>query len=148
MQERKACAVLKARFEAAGFHIAENQPFDQGGVRFEIDGIDPERKVGYEYVTDEAGDSWDVDGEVVAELAARMARGELYILVVDETKAPDEASLGAAIDGFLGELKTRKVLPAAPKAAKSKPKAVKAPKPAKPTKEAKAKPAAKRKPRG
>ena len=40
MDERTACAQLKRRFEAAGFRIAENQLFDEDGVRFEIDGLD------------------------------------------------------------------------------------------------------------
>jgi hypothetical protein len=47
MEERKACALLKARFEAAGFHIAENVMFDEDHIRFEIDGYDANARVGY-----------------------------------------------------------------------------------------------------
>jgi hypothetical protein len=117
VEERTACAQLKQRFEAAGFHIQENQLFDEDGVRFEIDGFDVDRRVGYEYVTKEAGDGWDVDGEVIAALAERRNRGELHVLVVDEADAPDAATLDTAIDEFL------KALPdAAPKpAAQAKP---------------------------
>jgi hypothetical protein len=104
VDERAACAQLKQRFEAAGFQIKENQAFDENGVRFDIDGYDAGRRVGYEYVTDEAGDGWDVDGDVIAALAERRARGELFVLVVDEHDAPDAASLDEAIDAFLGEL--------------------------------------------
>ena len=104
MDERAACAQLKRRFEAAGFQIKENQAFDENGVRFDIDGYDAGRRVGYEYVTDEAGDGWDVDGDVIAALAERRTRGELFVLVVDERDAPDAASLDEAIDEFLGEL--------------------------------------------
>ena len=107
MDERAACAQLKRRFEAAGFQIRENQTFDEGGVRFDIDGFDAARRVGYEYVTEEAGDGWDVDGEVIAALAERRKRGELHVLIVDEADAPDAASLDHAIDEFL------KTLPAA-----------------------------------
>jgi hypothetical protein len=106
MDERKAAALLKQRFEAAGFKIAENVSLDEGGLRFEVDGYDAEKRVGYEYVTAEAGDSWDVDGDVIAELAARRARGELSILVVTEDDAPDEASLGKAADAFLASQKS------------------------------------------
>lgn len=106
MDERKAAALLKKRFEAAGFRIAENVSLDEGGLRFEVDGYDAEKRVGYEYVTEEAGDSWDVDGDVIAALAARRARGELSILVVTEDDAPDEASLGKAADAFLAAQKS------------------------------------------
>jgi hypothetical protein len=110
MQEAKACALLKQRFEAAGFRIQENRTFDEGGIRFEIDGIDPERRVGYEYVSSEAGDGWDVDGDVIAALEARREKGELYILVVDEAEATEEAVLGEKIDDFLDELRERGVI--------------------------------------
>jgi hypothetical protein len=111
VEERSACAQLKRRFEAAGFHIKENQRFDEDGVWFEIDGFDAARRVGYEYLTKEAGDGWDVDGNVIAYLAERHDRGELHVLVVDETDAPDAASLDRAIDAFFGDLEAGGVLP-------------------------------------
>lgn len=111
VEERSACAQLKRRFEAAGFRIKENQRFDEDGMWFEIDGFDAARRVGYEYVTKEAGDGWDVDGSVIAKLAERRKRGELHVLVVDEADAPDAASLDQAIDAFLGELAASGVLP-------------------------------------
>jgi hypothetical protein len=140
MEERKACALLRSRFEAAGFTIQENRTFDEGGVRFEIDGFDAQRRVGYEYVTGEAGDGWDVDDKVIAALAARREKGELYVLVVAEQAAPDEPALDKAIEAFFAELRAREVLPlAAPKPA--------AKKPAKPPPTPKPKAAAKSKPR-
>lgn len=105
MEERAACAQLKQRFEAAGFRIKENQPFDEDGVRFDIDGFDAERRVGYEYVTREAGDGWDVDSDVIAALDERRQRGELHVLIVDEDDAPDKATLDQAIDEFLEALR-------------------------------------------
>jgi hypothetical protein len=104
MNEHDACALLKRRFEAAGLTIAENQMFDEDGVRFEMDGFDAARRVGYEYVTRDAGDDWDVDGEVVAALAARQARGELHVLIVDEREAADAAALDARITAFLAQV--------------------------------------------
>lgn len=111
MEERAACALLRARFEAAGFHIEENRAFDEAGIRFEIDGFDAEHRVGYEYLTAEAGDGWDVDGTVIAALEARKQRGELFVLVVDEADAPDLESLGERADAFLDELRAREVIP-------------------------------------
>lgn len=104
MTEKQACALLKARFEKAGFAIAENVAFDEAGVKFEIDGFDAGKRVGYEYLTEEAGDGWDVDGAVISALEARRDAGELFILVVDEHDATDAAALGRAADVFLGQL--------------------------------------------
>lgn len=133
MDERSAGALLKQRFEAAGFAIVENVAFDEDGIRFEIDGFDRANRVGYEYITDEAGDGWDVDGQVVAALAKRHADGDLHVLVVDENDAPDEAALGERADAFLAEVKkkldTAPTKPAKPAAKAKKPAAKAAAKP-------------------
>jgi hypothetical protein len=126
MEETAACALLKARFEAAGYRIEENIDFDEDGVRFELDGFDPDKRVGYEYVSSDAGDGWDVDDSVIAALAARRDKGELFVLVVDERDAPDPGALGAKADAFLAALPKDepKKKPAPPKkkpAAKKKP---------------------------
>jgi hypothetical protein len=107
MDERAACQLLKRKFEEAGYHIEENQAFDEGGVQFDIDGYDADARVGYEYTTREAGDGWDVDGDVVAALADRRKKGELFVLVVDEDDAPDAAALEARAAAFLRELPPR-----------------------------------------
>jgi len=133
MTEREACALLKARFEEAGYRIAENQPFAEAGVQFEIDG--------YEYITEEAGDSWDVDGRVIATLEQHRTQGDLHILIVDEAAAPDAAALDRAARAFLLELpKPKAEAPAKPKRAA---KATAAPKDKKPEAAAKPKRAAK-----
>jgi hypothetical protein len=132
MEERKACALLKQRFEAAGYHIEENQPFDEEGVRFELDGFDAEARVGYEYISDEAGDSWDVDDGVKAALEARRKKGELHILFVEESEDPGEKA-----DAFLAALKkpAKKKAAAKKEPAPKKEPAVKAvPKPKSPAK--------------
>jgi len=108
MTEKDACALLKARFEKAGYDIEENVAFDEDGIAFEVDGYDADKRVGYEYVTDEAGDSWDVGSDVVVALEAKRDAGELFILVVGEADAPDAAALGRAADLFLGQLEVDK----------------------------------------
>jgi hypothetical protein len=142
MTEKDACALLKARFQKAGYKIAENVMFDEDGVAFEVDGFDAAKRVGYEYVTDEAGDTWDVDSDVVAALEARRDAGELFILVVGEADAPDAAALGRAADLFLGQLAEIE----ANEKPKKKPAAKKKPPPTPPAKKKPAakKPAAKR----
>jgi hypothetical protein len=104
MTEKDACALLKARFEKAGYAITENVAFAEDGVAFEIDGFDAHKRVGYEYLTEEAGDGWDVDGDVIATLEGKRDAGELFILVVDEKDAADAAALGRAADVFLEQL--------------------------------------------
>ena len=127
MTEKDACALLKARFQKAGYKIAENVAFDEDGIAFEVDGFDAAKRVGYEYVTDEAGDTWDVDSDVVSALEARRDAGELFILVVGEADAPDAAALGRAADLFLGQLvedkpKAKKKTDPAPKKKAAAPK--------------------------
>ena len=136
MTEKDACALLKARFQKAGYKIADNVAFDEDGVAFEVDGFDAGKRVGYEYVTEEAGDSWDVGSDVVTALEARRDAGELFILVVGEADAPDAAALGRAADLFLGQL--------AEIEAEAKPKKKPAAKKPPPTPPAKKKPAAKK----
>ena len=114
MQERQACELLKGRFEAAGFKIAENVMFEEDGVRLDLDGYDAAARVGYEYVTEEAGDGWDVDDRVKDALADRMKKGVLWILVVDEGDAPDAKALTKLADSFLEKVKS-KAKPAAKK---------------------------------
>ncbi len=115
MDERTACALLKQRFEAAGYNIVENRPFEENGISFEIDGYDAEARVGYEYISAEAGDSWDVDGSVVAAMDERHEKGEIHILFVDEA---DAADIEERADKFLASLKKKK--PAAKKAVAKK----------------------------
>jgi hypothetical protein len=123
MTERDACKLLKARFEQAGYHIAENVALDEDGLAFEVDGFDAARRVGYEYITEEAGDSWDVDASAIT---ARRDAG-LFVLVVDEKDAPDATKLGAAADLFLAQLPplAKKPPPIPNKAATKKPAAKK-----------------------
>jgi hypothetical protein len=104
MDERSACAALKQRFEQAGLRIVENVPFDEDGVRFEIDGFDAARRIGYEFISEEAGDSWDVGDDVIAELAKRRAAGDVFIFLIAESEAPDKATLLAKADTFLASL--------------------------------------------
>lgn len=130
MEERKACAHLRQRFEAAGFRIKENVDYAEHGLRFDLDGFDTEAKVGYEYVTVEAGDGWDVDEAVIAKLTELRQSGGLHVLVIDEAEAPELADLDRLADEFLAELGSRGVGPGAtkPMSPPPPPKAAKAPK--------------------
>lgn len=106
MRERDGCALLKQRFEAAGYVIQEAYRLDEDGIRVELDGFDPKARVGYEYVTLEAGDPWEVTEAVVERLGERMERGELFVLVVDEMEAEDAETLAFAADRFLERVRS------------------------------------------
>jgi hypothetical protein len=105
MNEADGCALLRARFEAAGLVIVEHARFSEGGVEVVLDGYDAARRVGYEYITTHAGDRAEFTPAVVAALEARMADGSLALLLVDEHELPGRELLERAADGFLAELR-------------------------------------------
>jgi len=108
LTEAEGCAVLKRAFVARGYAIAENVAFDEEGVRCHWDGWDAAARVGYEYLTREAGDEREFPPEALAALEARMERGELYVLLVDESAISTEADLVWAAEGFLAQVSRRK----------------------------------------
>ena len=99
--------MLKRRFTAAGLAIQEHYDLREGAVTFHVDGFDPQRRIGYEYITTAAGDREEITPELVAALEERMGRGELFILLVDEAESPGEETLIRAADHFLMVLRMR-----------------------------------------
>ena len=104
MKEAEGTALLLERFTEAGYRIASNVWFREDGVEVELDGWDAEARVGYEYITAEAGDGAQFDAKTLARLEERMHRGELHVLLVDEHEAVTRDALDAAARGFLAEL--------------------------------------------
>src|SRR5262249_25892407 len=102
--EAEGCALLQARFTAAGFRIAENFHFHEGDIEVDLDGWDAEARVGYEYITREAGDDRQFDPATLERFEARMERGELYVLLIDERDAVTKDVLESAAEGFLAEV--------------------------------------------
>jgi hypothetical protein len=111
MTEREGCEVLRQRFQAAGAHIVDHCRIDELGLAIELDGFDPDRRIGYEYITTAAGDRVDITPAVVAELERRMAAGELFVLLIDEVDIDGPALLERAADGFLDQLRRMGRLP-------------------------------------
>ncbi|MFN7974387.1 MAG: hypothetical protein U0166_18895 [Acidobacteriota bacterium] len=107
MDERSGTTLLRRHFEAVGLAIEEGYRFQAEGIDLSLDGFDPARRVGYEYVTTEAGDRAELTPGVVARLEEMMQRGELYVLLLDEREAVSEHDLSRAADLFLGELRKR-----------------------------------------
>jgi hypothetical protein len=107
MSESEGRAVLKDRFEAAGLEIDEDQRLTGEGYDFVADGYDAARRVGYEYVTTEAGDRVELPPAAIAALERDMAAGKLVLLLVDERDVAGEDDLAAAAERFLAELRAR-----------------------------------------
>ena len=103
MNEREGTELLHRLFAARGLEIQRDVPFDELGVSVNLDGYDPARRIGYELITTEAGDRESFTPEVVERLEQRMAKGELYLLLVDEADSSEEALTHAAA-GFLDRL--------------------------------------------
>ncbi|MBL4845468.1 MAG: hypothetical protein JKY65_08085 [Planctomycetes bacterium] len=105
LTEEEGCALLKVRFNEAGFKIQERFVFEEVGVSVELDGFDPEARVGYEYLTTEEGDRIEFTPSVVASLEGLMEKGELFLLMIDE-RSVDAKGLSLAAERFLAYVKS------------------------------------------
>jgi len=94
LDEATARFLLAARFRAAGLRIREDFPLAEAGVEITLDGFDPARRVGYEYIAaDERGADLE-DGE-----RARLASlADARILVIDSC---GEGAAASAAERFL-----------------------------------------------
>ncbi len=101
---------MRALFEERGLVIAEDVPIEEGCAHVTLDGWDSSKRVGYEYITREAGDDLEFTAKAIAELEEKMQKGELYVFLADETHEVDRKALEAAAHAFLDELVSRKVL--------------------------------------
>lgn len=108
MTEAEGAALLKGLFEAAGYQIAERFTFDEEGVFAELDGWDAVARVGYEYITSEAGDRLEFTPRALAALERRMKKNELFVLLIDEHDVEGGAALTLAAEAFLREVAARK----------------------------------------
>ena len=106
--EAEGTALLLARFTEAGYSIAENFHFHEGDIEVDLDGWDAAARVGYEYLTQEAEDFLQFDPATLSRFEARMEKGDLYVLLVDEHEAVKAAALDAAARGFLAERAQRR----------------------------------------
>ena len=109
MDEATGCGLLKEQFTQAGLDIHVNFPLAEGAIRFNVDGFDPVRRIGYEYITTAAGDREELTPEVMTALETSMAQaapGGLYIFLIDELdiSGPDELRHAAA--QFLARVQT------------------------------------------
>jgi hypothetical protein len=91
MSEAGARILLSRAFRAAGYRILNDVPVRGAGYQVTLDGFDPKRKVGFEYV-DPRERGADLD---TAERAA-LARSELKVLIVDAAHGPAVEAMAKA----------------------------------------------------
>ena len=101
MDEKTGCAILFDVCKSAGYKIKQNVKFKEEGLKFIADGWDKEARVGYEFITDEAGDRKEFDEKTCDELEARMRRDELHFFLCDELVDLSEEELRNAATQFL-----------------------------------------------
>jgi hypothetical protein len=110
LTEAEGVRLLREEFEKAGLSIRDGEPFEVAGKVLSLDGYDPERRVGFEFVTEEAGDRGSFGEETVAALEAMLERGEAWLLLVDEWDVEEPEELRFAARRFLEELRSRGAL--------------------------------------
>jgi hypothetical protein len=108
ISERDGCQALARVFEQRGYFIARDVPLDLDGLHFTADGWDAAARVGFEYLTHEAGDHLEFSPAVLARLGELMERGELHMLLVDEHEVDSADDLSWAAHRFLDEVERRK----------------------------------------
>lgn len=105
MNEREGSAKLRQVFEEAGCSIVEGFRLPLAAGEVSLDGWDASRRIGYEFVTTEAGDRAEFTPAVVAELEAKMRAGDMFVFLVDEENIPSDAVLERAARRFLDQLR-------------------------------------------
>jgi hypothetical protein len=107
MDERQGSDILTVCFEEAGLGIQRDFRFKEGAVDVVLDGFDPEKRVGFEFITTEVGDRAEFTPAVVQELETRMRAEELFLFLIDERDVRGPEVLEAAARGFLALLRDR-----------------------------------------
>ncbi len=110
MNEHEGSAKLRKVFEAAGCSIVEGFRLPLAAGEVSLDGWDEQRRIGYEFITTNAGDRAEFTPAVVSELEAKMNAGELFVFLVDEVDIPDDGALERAARRFLDQLRKQGAL--------------------------------------
>jgi hypothetical protein len=101
LDESAARAILAAEFRRAGLRILRDQKIAVAGGEVTLDGYDPERQIGYEYIAaEETGIDLSAEERRALEHQALPA-----VLIIDAT---DEAELRRRAQQFLAKLPPRR----------------------------------------
>lgn len=102
LSESDGRVVLREAFEAQGYLIVEDYWLELDGLRVQLDGYDPQARVGYEYVTDE-------DGVSAEELERLMQQRHCWLFLIDDRRVPDASTLLEAVFEFFREAERREL---------------------------------------
>ncbi len=108
IREAEGCSILARVFESRGYRIARDVGLEIGEIEFTADGWDAGARVGFEYMTREAEDPDIYTPEELVSLGRRMERGELFILIIDESRIAVAGDLEYAATSFLDEVDRRR----------------------------------------
>ena len=97
LSEMAGRVVLKEVFEAQGYRIVENYPLSLEGVEVELDGYDPDARVGYEYLTQE-------DGIEPGPLDFLMRQNHCQLFLIDESQVSDAPTMVSAVFEFFRQI--------------------------------------------
>ncbi len=100
LSETDGRVVLREAFEAQGYTILEDYWLELAGLRVQLDGYDPQARIGYEYVTREDGVSAD-------ELEHLMEQRHCLLFLIDENRVPDASTLLEAVFEFFRQAEQR-----------------------------------------
>jgi hypothetical protein len=105
LTEDRAREILERRFTMAGALLQRDHPFRDGALLCTLDGYDPDRTIGYAYISDADADVVsDLDAEAEAALSRLAQSGRAHVLVVHDGDVPTAEVLERRIDAFFQAL--------------------------------------------
>ena len=106
--EQEAREFLGHRFAAAGYEVVADYNLSSPSMLVRLDAYDPNRKVGFHYVSHSDSDVVsDFGDDEEAELRRLDDAGRAHVLVIHDTHVETEVELEALIDDFLARLHKR-----------------------------------------
>ncbi|NMB74904.1 MAG: hypothetical protein GYA21_07210 [Myxococcales bacterium] len=122
MSEDEAARLIQVKLEPYGFKFVNNMQLQREGVKVEIDGYDRAMRVGFEYVSREAGDFEEQEpdnawGFTAAEIDATQSRAttarEYFLIIPEGNREEVERSVEAFVERLyaLEVLKKREAKP-------------------------------------
>lgn len=105
ISEDRAREILERRFTMAGAVLERDHPFREGPLLCTLDGYDPDRAIGYAYISDGDADVVsDLDAEAEAALTRLAQAGRAHVLVIHDGDVPTADVLERRIDAFFQSL--------------------------------------------
>jgi len=105
LDENLARAILNRRFEQAGYKLEADYAFREGDLMTTLDGFDPDRRVGYQFISHADADIV-TDFDKASEMAFDEMRrsGRTSVLVIHDGEAETGDAVVELVNGFLASL--------------------------------------------